>query len=162
MIHFLVVDYMKVCLGGTFDLLHDGHKRLIMTACDLAGPSGTVLIGITKGALAVKQRTITPYQKRKEAIEAFLFKEKAIPHVVLTPIQDKYGPSVEEEFDAIVVSPETKSAAEEINAQRRQRGKKQLQIVVVPYVLAKDGYPISSTRIRNGEIDEHGTLLEKE
>ena len=85
-----------------------------------------------------------------------------IQQVVLTPIQDKYGPSVEEKFDAIVVSPETKPTAEEINEKRRQRGKKPLQIIVVPYVLAKDGHPINSTRIRNGEIDEHGTLLEKE
>jgi len=81
--------------------------------------------------------------------------------VVLTPIQDKYGPSVDEEFDAIVVSPETKPIAEEINEKRRQRGKKPLQIIMVPYVLAKDGRAISSTRIRNGEIDDHGTLLKE-
>jgi pantetheine-phosphate adenylyltransferase len=161
MIHFLWLGTMKVCLGGTFDQLHDGHKRLIMTACILAGHSGTVVIGITKGSLASKQGPIASYQQRKKAIETFLLQEKTIPHVVLTPIQDKYGPSVDEEFDAIVVSPETKPIAEEINEKRRQRGKKPLQIIMVPYVLAKDGRAISSTRIRNGEIDDHGTLLKE-
>jgi pantetheine-phosphate adenylyltransferase len=153
---------MKVCLGGTFDVLHDGHKRLITTARDLAGPSGTVVIGITKGSLASKQRTMRSYRERKEAIKEFLSLLSKTPKVVLTPIQDKYGPSIEEAFDAIVVSPETKPVADEINELRRQRGKPPLQITVVPYVFAKDGRPISSTRIRNGEIDEHGTLLKKE
>jgi len=162
MIHFLQIGHMKVCLGGTFDVLHDGHKRLITIAWNLAGPSGTIVIGITKGRLASKQRTITSYQHRRKAIEAFLSQLPRAPQVVLTPIQDKYGPSIEEAFDAIVVSPETKPVAEEINEQRRQQGKKPLNITVVPYVLAKDGRPISSTRIRNGEIDEHGILLKKE
>jgi pantetheine-phosphate adenylyltransferase len=162
MIHFLHIGHMKVCLGGTFDVLHDGHKRLITTACDLAGPSGMVVIGITRGRLASKQQTIASYQQRREAIEAFLSQLPRAPQVVITPIQDKYGPSIEEAFDAIVVSPETRPVAEEINEQRRQQGKKPLSITVVPYVLAKDGRPISSTRIRNGEIDEHGTLLKND
>jgi len=153
---------MKVCLGGTFDVLHDGHRHLIMTARDLAGASGTVVIGITKGNLTSKQRTIASYRQRRSAIEAFLSQLPKGPQVVLTLIKDKYGPSVEEAFDAIVVSPETEPVAKEINEQRRQRGKSPLQIKVVPYVLAKDGRPISSTRIRNSEIDEHGTLLKKE
>jgi pantetheine-phosphate adenylyltransferase len=153
---------MKVCLGGTFDILHEGHKRLIATACDLAGPSGNVVIGLTKGSLALKRRRTNPYQQRKKAIEKFLSEKETIPQVDITPIQDKYGPSVEQDFDAIVVSPETKPIAEEINEKRARNGKKQLQIVVVPFVLAQNGRPISSTLIRAGEIDENGTLLRKE
>jgi pantetheine-phosphate adenylyltransferase len=154
--------HMKVCLGGTFDVLHDGHKRLITTAYNLARPSGTVVIGITNIKLSSKQRPIASYQKRTSAIKAFLALLPKGPHVILTSIKDKYGPSIEDAFDVIVVSPETEPVAKEINHLRRQRGKPPLQIRVVPYVLAKDGRPISSTRIRNGEIDEHGTLLKKE
>lgn len=153
---------MKVCLGGTFDILHEGHKQLIVTACTLAGPFGTVVIGITEEFLSVKQRKINSYQKRRKAIERFLSEKESIPHIIITPIQDKYGPTIEENFDAIVVSPETKPVAEEINEKRTQRGKKPLQIIVVPFVLAVDGRPISSTRIRKGEIDENGTHLQKE
>ena len=153
---------MKVCLGGTFDILHKGHKRLITTACDLAGPSGTVVIGLTKKSLVLKRRRINSYQTREKVIEEFLKEKKTPPKVKITPIQDKYGLSIEEDFDAIVVSPETKPVAEEINEKRGQKGKKPLQIVVVPFVLAQNGKPISSTLIRNGEIDENGNLLRKE
>ena len=35
-----------------------------------------------------------------------------------------------------------------------------LKPIVVPYVYADDGEPISSTRVVKGEIDEHGNLLD--
>ena len=36
-----------------------------------------------------------------------------------------------------------------------------LRIIVVEIAKAADGQPISSTRIRNGEIDEKGKILRK-
>jgi pantetheine-phosphate adenylyltransferase len=36
---------------------------------------------------------------------------------------------------------------------------KPLEVVEIPFVLAEDGKPISSIRIRYGEIDVHGKLL---
>lgn len=63
-------------------------------------------------------------------------------------------------IDALVVSPETAPELEAINACRRERGLEPLSGIVAPYVLADDGERISSTRIVNGEIDEHGTVLE--
>jgi cytidyltransferase-like protein len=95
MIHFLHIGHMKVCLGGTFDVLHDGHKRLITTARDLAGPSGTVVIGITKGSLASKQRTIGSYQQRKKAIKEFLSLLSKTPQVVLTIYHIASGAGIE-------------------------------------------------------------------
>ena len=37
---------------------------------------------------------------------------------------------------------------------------KPLDIIVVNFVMAYDGNPISSTRIRSGEINNNGNLIE--
>jgi len=42
---------------------------------------------------------------------------------------------------------------------RRAKGFPPLELVVVELVKAEDGRPISSTRIREGEIDTDGRLL---
>ncbi len=76
----------------------------------------------------------------------------------VTRLNDPYGPTLEEDFDYIIVSPETYPVALKINSIRKEKGKKPLEIVYVEYVMAEDGIPISSTRISKGEIDRHGRL----
>ena len=39
-------------VGGTFDPLHDGHKRLLTRSFELAGPEGDVVIGLTSDSFA--------------------------------------------------------------------------------------------------------------
>jgi pantetheine-phosphate adenylyltransferase len=46
-----------------------------------------------------------------------------------------------------------------INELRKKRGKNPIKIVKVAHAKAADGQVISSTRIKAGEIDEHGALL---
>jgi len=103
--------------------------------------------------------TSKSFEERKKTIEQYLLKKKCIDRATIKPIKDKYGPSIKDEFDAIVISPETKPAAEEINDKRRRNMKKPLKIVQIPFVLANDGTPISSSRIRKKEIDENGRIL---
>ena len=78
------------------------------------------------------------------------------------PIFDKYGPTIDEDFDAIVVSPETRKTAEEINFKRKKNGKKSLKIIEIPFVLGNDRKIISSTRIFKKEIDENGKIPKRD
>lgn len=153
---------MKVCLGGTFDRLHDGHKSLIRKAFEIVGNNGLVYIGITKGKIISEKKDIPPFNKRKKDLEQFLINEKLSKRAIIFPIYDKYGPSVKDDFDAIVVSPATVETAYEINKIREQNNRKSLKIVKIPFVLAEDNKPISSTRIRKKEIDESGNILKQD
>jgi len=100
--------------------------------------------------------------ERKTSIEQYLSKKGFIDRATIGSIEDKYGPSVKEEFDAIVVSPETVNTAKEINKKRKRLKKKPLKIVQIPFVLAEDNVPISSSRIKKMEIDEHGNILKRD
>ncbi len=150
---------MNVCIGGTFNPLHKGHKILIKKALEKAGEDGLVFIGITIGEMTKTKSDVKSFDERKQAIDQYLREEGLTEKVKILPIHDRFGPSIEGDFDAIVVSPETITTSREINKERKKRDKKPLKIIKVPFVLAEDGKPISSTRIRNGEIDENGKLI---
>jgi pantetheine-phosphate adenylyltransferase len=153
---------MKVCLGGTFHPFHKGHKELLRTAYQTAGSTGSVFIGITSSSMITKDGNTPSFERRKESIEKFLKQEKVLHQTIIRQLFNKYGPTIEGDFDVIIVSPETKPTAEEINTKRKQLGRKPLEIIVVPFVVSADGQPISSTRIRRNEIDENGNLLRGE
>jgi pantetheine-phosphate adenylyltransferase len=157
-----MVIYMKICLGGTFYPLHDGHKALLRKAFQIAGPNGSVFIGVTSDSMVKKKEGIASFEKRKQIIKHFLVEEKVISQIIVQSLCNKFGPTLKGDFDAIVVSPETQPTAEEINRKRKFIGKKPLQIIVIPFVLSEDGKPISSSRIRRKEIDEKGITLKED
>jgi pantetheine-phosphate adenylyltransferase len=79
---------------------------------------------------------------------------------VVVPLEDPYGTTIfDKDFDAIVVSEETVPTAVKINEISSSKGMKPLDIIVVSFVLAYDGTPISSTRIRSGEINQNGMFI---
>ena len=149
---------MKVCYSGAFEVLHRGHKHLIDRAIEIAGKEGTVYIGITKDKLSKKKKIKRPLEDRIKSIEKYLKSKNYEKHTVIIPISNRYGPAVLGDYDAIIVSPETIDNAKDINIKRVKNGKKPLRIVKVPYILAQDKKPISSTRIINKEIDEEGKI----
>jgi pantetheine-phosphate adenylyltransferase len=147
-------------VGGTFDPLHDGHKKLIDRSFSLAGEGGTVIIGLTTDAFAGgKSHTITPFDQRREELVAFITSKRYSADWIIESLSDRYGPSLDADFDALVVSEETLPVALEINKKRAERGKKKVDLHQVSCVLAEDGRWISSTRIYRGEIDRHGHLI---
>lgn len=147
-------------MGGTFDYLHDGHKSLLSKAFEIGDE---VLIGIVTGPLELKKDAagIRSLEKRKSDLKDFLREMGWLSRAEIVEISDPIGPSAEDEdLEAIVVTEETVSRAGEINQLRGEEGLSPLEIVEVPLVLADDGKPVSSIRVRYGEIDEHGNIIE--
>ena len=146
--------YNKVAVGGTFDKFHDGHKKLLSTAFELGNQ---IEIGVTSDAFGGLKGDIDSCEERMNNLKLF-FKDKSNFRVV--SLDDPFGTTIyEADFDAIVVSEETEPTAVKINEIRLSKGMNPLDIVVVSFVLAEDGNPISSTRIRRGEIDKNGLIL---
>ncbi|MCE8429226.1 MAG: phosphopantetheine adenylyltransferase [Candidatus Methanoperedens sp.] len=147
----------SVAVGGTFDPIHDGHKALLLKACDLSR-KGTLLVGLTSDKMANnKLHDVDDFRTRYNNLMGFIRSQGIEPDIV--KLDDPYGPTINQDFDVLVVSPETYPVGLKINSIRKEKGMKQVKIVLVEYVLAEDELPISSTRIKNGEIDEHGKVL---
>ena len=146
--------YNKVAVGGTFDKFHEGHKKLLNTAFEIAN---FVEIGVTSDAFGGLKGNIDSCKIRMGNIKSF-FSEKN--NFIVIPLDDPYGTTIyDADFEAIVVSKETEPTAIDINKIRSSKSMDILDIVVVNFVLAYDGNPISSTRIRNGEINKYGDFL---
>lgn len=115
-------------------------------------------IGVTSDAFGGLKGDIDSCKERMSNLKSF-FAERS--NFIVIPLEDPYGTTIyDADFDAIVVSEETEPTAVEINKIRISKGMKPLDIVVVSFVLAYDGNPISSTRIRSGEINQKGNFIE--
>ena len=151
---------MKVVLGGTFDPVHDGHRRLFERAFEL----GDVTVGLTTDDLAPKTRSVDrhvrPFDERKTDLEAELevLADEYDRTFEIRKLRRPTGVATEPGFDVLIVSPETEDGGRKVNEERRQNGLEPLDIEVVDHCYAEDGDIISSTRIVAGEIDEHGNL----
>jgi pantetheine-phosphate adenylyltransferase len=147
-------------VGGTFDPLHDGHKRLLTRSFELAGPDGYVAIGLTSDSFASRKiHPIRPFAGRRADLERYISGTIHATQWVIEPLNDRFGSAIDADFDALIVSEETVPVAVEINNLRQQKGQKKVDIHQISCVLAEDGRWISSTRIYRGEIDVHGHLL---
>lgn len=147
--------YKKVAVGGTFDNFHNGHKKLLNTAFELGDQ---IEIGVTSDEFGGLKGDIDSCEERIGYIKSF-FSDKS--NFTILSLEDPYGTTIyDAEFDAIVVSEETEPTAVKINEIRKSKGMKLLDIVVISFVLAYDGNPISSTRIRCGEINKEGNIVE--
>lgn len=156
------LKFKTVAVGGTFDELHKGHKILLTTAFKYGE---NVWIGLCTDEFAKKLRKnheIASYEDRAKELAKFLSDLGVSDRAKIIPLSDPYGPAAtSDEIEAIVVSKETEPRARELNFLRFRNGLKPLEIVVIDMVPAEDQVPISTTRIRWGEIDRDGKLLKK-
>jgi len=74
-------------------------------------------------------------------------------------LDNDFGPAVlEKEVEALIVSEETTGQGQILNKLRHEKHLTPVEIVSVPMVLATDGKRISTSRIKNSEIDAEGNL----
>jgi pantetheine-phosphate adenylyltransferase len=151
-----------VAVGGTFDEFHKGHEALLSKAFE-AGEH--VKIGLCSEDFAKrlnKPHMTAPYGQRLKDLEAFLSQNGVLERAEISCIHDPFGVTLSDRsLEGIVVSRETEPTALLINRKRRELGLPPLAIIVINMVPSDNHVPVSTTRIRRGEIDREGHVLRK-
>ncbi|KAL5962707.1 Bifunctional coenzyme A synthase [Taenia solium] len=146
-----ITTYPSVCVGGTFDTFHHGHRVLLSIAALLTGCR--LLVGVTDTCL-LRKKFLAPLIQTCEAREATLsrfltdidFPEKQL---VIRRLTDPYGPpSRQPDFQCIIASPETVPGCEKINEMRRDLDFDPLHIEKVEYVAYYVDFKFSSSTLR--------------
>ena len=151
-------QFQTVALGGTFDIIHKGHLALLSKAFSI---SSNIIIGLTGDELALKKKKnlLNNYAKRLETLTGLIEKNFPNSSFTISKLENDFGPAaIEGKVDALIVSEETSNKGKILNDLRRKKNLPTVKVVIVPMVLADDGKRISTTRIKNSEIDTEGKL----
>ncbi|MBN3037305.1 MAG: pantetheine-phosphate adenylyltransferase, partial [Candidatus Diapherotrites archaeon] len=149
-------DSMKVCVGGTFNRLHEGHQRLIDKAFSL---SDHVVIGVTTDAFAKKlnkEAEVRSFEERVADLNLY-----TMGRAEIVPIEDVAGPVLQDPaVSVLVTSTETYRNAFKINEDRVKLGMKPVLVVVIPLVKNAKGLKLSSTALIKDEQPSFATVPE--
>ena len=156
----------NVCIGGTFDNLHNGHKILLSTAQLKCNKSLT--IGVTDESM-VRNKTlfelIEKPEKRIEKLNHYLQDVDPFINYNVVRISDPFGPAiVDESLQAIIVSEETVRGGHKINEIRSSKSMPELKLEAIKVLdddhkendAEEEKVSSSSNRMR-----KLGTLLKK-
>jgi phosphopantetheine adenylyltransferase len=160
----------NVCVGGTFDHAHAGHRLLL--ACAVAVARKRLDVGVTGEALLANKKYkeyLQPYAEREQFCKDFIKASAPVGLMVNFGPLDENWPiaATREDVDALVVSEETVEGGEKINEERKKRGFPELELVVVDVLLGRKktnggeggeesgaGGKLSSTRLRELEAEK--------
>ena len=152
------MEFNLVALGGTFDIVHIGHIALLEKGFSI---SKKIIIGLTSDQFAKRKgkTLVHDFQKRVSILESVIREKFPDSEFEIAKLENDFGTAViEGSVEALVVSDETSSKGELLNELRLEKNNSPVTIISVPMILAKDGKRISTTRIRNSEIDTQGNI----
>ncbi|CEM13017.1 unnamed protein product [Vitrella brassicaformis CCMP3155] len=123
--------------AGTFDRLHAGHK-LLLTFTRLLTKQ-TMILRITGPSMLTKKRHgdfLDPYRTRKEAVRTFVSRVRVESgdDVDIDVLNDPVGPAGTIDFDALVVTSETRRGGEHVNKVREENGKPPVELLELQVV----------------------------
>lgn len=144
----IIPNFKRVALGGTFDQLHNGHRKLLTLAAGVC--TDALIIGITGDEMLKKKKNashIAGFDFRKSDVKMFLDCVKPSLRAEISELRDPFGPAITDPtIEAIVVSSETLTGAFKINEIRKGKGFKELAVLVTRRTNAAT---LSSTFIRD-------------
>lgn len=148
------VTYQCCLVGGTFDRFHAGHKLLLDGACR---NSKRVEVHLTNDNMAsIKSPYVESFDTRLESILEWADEYADCP-LTIHELDDEMGPApTHPDADVIVATVETLAMCEIINEMRVNDQLEPLHIIEIPHLMDGAGGIVSSTRIRNGIIDQDG------
>ena len=123
--------------------------------------SKKVIIGLTSDEFALKngKKLENNYEKRHTSLKSLIEEKFLDSKYEIAKLENDFGPAViEGNVEALIVSTETQQKGDILNRLRAEKNLQPVKIISVPMVLAEDGNRISTTRIRDMEIDFNGKL----
>ncbi|MEM3466522.1 MAG: pantetheine-phosphate adenylyltransferase [Thermoproteota archaeon] len=142
-------------VGGTFDRFHRGHMLLLGLAAALGE---SVIVGVTSDKFAgSKPHRVEPFAERSEKVSGFL-RSIGYRGFSVLKLDDYAGPAATLDEGSLLVTFNTLRNGLLINRIRVEKGLLPLEVLLAPLLEAEDSAPISSTRVRRGEVDEKGFL----
>lgn len=122
----------RIAMGGTFDCIHNGHRKLLAYAASMC--NDTLTVGITGDVMLASKSNasmIASFEIRKRNLYNFVHTLKPGLKLNIVELSEPFGPTItEDNIQAIIVSSETISGAVKINQVRREKGMQPLSVVV--------------------------------
>ena len=154
-------QFRKVATGGTFDHIHAGHGAILERSFEVGDE---VVIGLTSDEFVAKtgKQPDNSYVRRDHELEEYIKKNFPQRTFIIAKLNDYFGPGIlDPGIQALVASPETSIRIGLANKLREAKGYPPLTLVTIDWVKAEDGKPLSSTRIRKGEVDHAGRIIRR-